>query len=154
MWGRNKQKKILCVEDDPNNHPLFREVFEAEGFMVSIIGTADDNFIDEVVGFKPDIISMDLVIGGDGAAVERDGFQAIEMLKSDTRTKDIPIMVLTNFSEESRVAKAKAMGVVDFISLQGQSIKEIPEIFMRYLKKPKKFFPSHPEFRVGNRGIE
>ena len=63
------------VEDDLNNHDLFRTAFEAEDFIVCICQTADDNFIEEVINFNPDIISMDLMIGKDGVTSQRDGFK-------------------------------------------------------------------------------
>ena len=136
------------VEDDPNNRQLFREVFESSDFDMLIINNSDGDFVNSVLGFAPDVISMDLMLGKPGGGEsERDGFEAIELLKNDDRTKDIPVFILTHFFEESKVKKAKEFGVVDFISLQGQSTKNIPEIFLRYLKNPKKYLPTHPLLR-------
>lgn len=132
------------VEDDRNNHPLFRKVFEAAGFAVTIRRTADGDFIEDVVKSGPDIISMDIMIGKSGADVERDGLEAGRLLKADERTAQIPIMILTNFFVDEKVQQAKAFGAVDFISLQGHAIATIPEIFKRYLDAPRKFIPTHP----------
>jgi CheY-like chemotaxis protein len=90
---------------------------------------------------------MDLMMGKDGAATERDGFEAIEKLKADLRTAEIPIIVLTSFFEESKVRRAKELGAVDFISVTGQSIQKIPEHYVRYLKDPKHYRASHPIFK-------
>ena len=147
MW-KHSTPKILIVEDDINNHPLFRKAFEAKGFEVTIRKTADGDFLSEVIFFKPDIISMDLMIGQADAETQRDGFEAIELLKTDDRTKDIPVIVLTNFFEEGKVERAKGLGSVDFLSLQGQSISSVPDIFKRYLDDPKKYHPTHPIFRA------
>ena len=99
--------KILIVEDDLNMHPLYTKAFEESGFEVVIFQTADGFFPEDVYNQKPDIISMDLMIGKEGEETERDGFDAIEVLKSDSRTYEIPIIVLSNFYEENRVRRAK-----------------------------------------------
>lgn len=147
MWN-NKKPKVLIVEDDLSNHPLFLKAFEDNGFSVHILKSADDDFLKEVIVFMPDIISMDLMMGESEAVTERDGFDAIQMLKSNENTKEIPVIVLTNFFEEGKVQRAKELGAVDYISLQGQSINKVPDIFKSYLNKPKKFIPTHPIFRA------
>ena len=135
------------VEDTENNHPLFREAFGTAGFEVLISQTAEPGFEEVVGNLKPDIISMDLMIGKEGEVIERDGLKALEALKADERTKDIPVIVMTNFFEDSKIEKAKSLGAVDFISLQAHNIKTIPQIFLSYLENPKKYFAIHPTFR-------
>lgn len=135
------------VEDDENNHALYRDAFSAAGFEVVILQNADGDFTETVVKEKPDIISMDLMIGRLNAVVQRDGFEAIGALKADARTSKIPVIVLTNFSEPSKVSKAKELKAVDYICLQGQSINQVPSVFKRYVDSPRKFKASHPEFR-------
>lgn len=139
--------KILIIEDNPSNHRLFTEAFEAAGFSVTISPYIDEKFLDDVVGIKPDIISMDIMIAGPGVEVPDAGLVAINTLKADERTRDIPVMVLTNFFEETKVDRAKAEGAVDFINLQGHTMSEIPKIFKRYLEDPKEYLPVHPVFR-------
>lgn len=140
--------KILIIEDNKHNHKLYRDVFERAGFEVLIHQNADGYLAEGVDKIKPDIISMDLMIGAEGSEQpERDGFQAIEALKGDLRTHEIPIMVMTSFSEESKARRAKELGAVDYMSLPGHSITKIPHFFMEYLKDPKRYKASHPLFR-------
>lgn len=139
--------KILIVEDNTSNQPLFTEAFEAAGFSVVITPYVDEGFLNDVVGIAPDIISMDIMMAKPGVELVHDGLSAITLLKTDERTRDIPIMVLTSFFEESKVDRAKRAGAVDFINLQGHSISTIPAIFKRYLENPKHYLPVHPIFR-------
>ena len=143
--------KILIVEDNKNNHLLYREAFEEAGFEVEILSSADGFFTDVVNDIAPDIISMDLMIGKNGTEAERDGFAAIQLLKSDTRTQHIPIIVLTSFFEENKVRQAKELGAVDFITVTGQSIQKIPGHYLRYLEDHENYKPSHPIFREDTR---
>jgi len=139
--------KILMVEDNEYNHKLYRDVFEKAGFEVVIFQNADGTFAEDVAELSPDIISMDLMIGLGGRPAERDGFQAIEVLKSDLRTHEIPIFVMTSFFAEDKVKHAKELGVVDFISVPGQTFTHIPDCFLNYLQDPKKYEPIHEMFR-------
>jgi CheY-like chemotaxis protein len=142
--------KILMIEDNVNNQQLFRDAFESAGFQVLTTGGADGNFVEAVVSFSPDIISMDLMIGKPGWGDSgRDGFDAIELLKGDGMTKDLPIIVMTNFFEDGKVDRAKKLGVIDYINLQGHSISKIPDAFLEYLAEPEAYQPVHPSFRTG-----
>lgn len=147
MFWSKKSPRILIVEDDTNNHPLYRSAFEKAGFDVLICQNAEDDFTGEVAHFKPDIISMDLMIAKEGREIEHDGFAAIEVLKADERTKEIPVIVLTNFGEAKKVEQALKLGVVDFINLQGQSLASIVGDFKKYVDDPKHYRPSHQSFR-------
>lgn len=142
--------KILIIEDNKFNHALYRDVFERGGFEVIMSDDAEGALPDAVSAVAPDIISMDLMLGKDGVETERDGFEAMAALKADLRTYEIPIIVLTNFFEESKVKRAKELGAVDFIHIPGQVIQKIPEHYLRYLKDPKRYRPIHPLFRVNS----
>jgi CheY-like chemotaxis protein len=145
---KKARPKILMVEDNKSNHPLFTKAFEAGGFSVTVCPYVDETFVDDVAGIKPDIISMDIMIPTSGVELPYEGLSVIGLLKADTRTRDIPIMVLTGFFEETKVERAKAAGAVDFINLQGHSISTIPAFFKHYLDNPKHYRPSHPTFLV------
>jgi CheY-like chemotaxis protein len=151
MFGKKKNPKLLMVEDTLPNHDLFRKEFGDAGFEVTISQNAEGDIVTDVANIAPDIISMDLMLGSPHIELERDGFATIELLKNDERTKDIPIFVLTNFFEDSKVRKARNLGVVDFISLQGQSLKEIAAKFTEYLSSPRKYKTCNPIFREPKR---
>ena len=138
--------KILIVEDDIHAHELYRNAFDSVGFDVTICSDADGFFAEHVDELKPDIISMDLMIGKGGRPAERDGFEAIRLLKADLRTADIPIIVLSSFFQEEHVKHAKELGAVDYISTSGYEIQKIPMKFLEYLKNPAHYRPLHPVF--------
>lgn len=140
--------RILIVEDEINNHPLFQEAFEAAGFEVLLCEHADGDFLETVANFKPTIISMDLMIGKTGHADSRDGFQAIELLKTDERTKKIPVIVVTNFFQDTKISFARALGAQDYLNLQGLTLPKIAAKFKQYVDAPKKYQPTNSAFRT------
>ncbi len=81
-------KRILVVEDDFDNTTLVRLVLERESFDVL---TADNGEIGIKVTYKerPNLIVLDLDMP------VMDGWQMIDKLKEDKRTREIPIVVVT-----------------------------------------------------------
>jgi CheY-like chemotaxis protein len=85
------RKKVMVVEDDREVRHLMelslgmklnvRVLVATDGFMALMMAR----------GEMPDLILMDLRMP------YVDGFQAIEMLKSDERTSHIPIMAFSNY---------------------------------------------------------
>ncbi len=146
MWG-TKKPKILIVEDEPANHPLFRKAYEDAGFEVVLTDTAEDDFVSAVAAAAPDVISMDLMIGKPGVEVRRDGFDAISLLKAHPTTKHIPIIVASNFSGEAKLIAAKELGVIDYYNLQGQPITQIARRLKEFVDDKDGYHPSHPLFR-------
>lgn len=144
-----KAPKIFIIEDNPYNLKLYKEVFSAHGFEVLSVETIEGDLPGIIAECDPDIISMDLMLQGSSLSSEVDGFEAIERLKGDLRTYEIPIVVLTSFFEDKKVQRAKELGVVDFITVSGLEIQKVPETFLRYLDNPKRYKPVHPLFRKG-----
>ncbi len=149
-----RRLKILMVEDNPDNHALFRQAFSSAGFEVFISDTAEEDFVEAVVALTPDIISMDIMIAKENVEVQRDGLEAIELLKNDERTKDIPVIVLTNFPAYDKVERAKSLGAVDYINLQSRSISQIPEIYSNYLTNKEVYMPVHPAFQAKIKDVD
>lgn len=146
MFGKNKPT-ILMVEDNRNNHLMFTTAFEEAGFDVTIAQNAEEGFVERVATLKPDIISMDIMIGKSGADLKVGGLEALAMLKQDERTKKIPVMMLTHFYEDGKIDRAKELGAVDFLTMQSIRVEKLPEYFKSYLKAPRRYKAIHPAFR-------
>ena len=138
--------RILIIEDNESNHDLFRIAFEAKGFEVVISQNGDGDIVSDIAGIKPDIISMDLMLGKPNVDLARDGFDTLALLKSDERTASIPVFILTSFFTPDKVQRSKDLGATDFISLPGHAMGTIPDFFLQYLKNPKKYHPVSPVF--------
>jgi two-component system, cell cycle response regulator DivK len=80
--------RILVVEDNMDNYELVRYVLERAGYDVFLAVNGRDG-IDAARAQKPNMILMDLGLP------EMDGWNAIEKLKADEETKNIPLYALT-----------------------------------------------------------
>ena len=86
--------KILVVDDSYAELQVIEGVLKgANHTVVSLPNT--EKLEDKVVGEKPDLIVLDVVMPG------RNGFQACRDLKNDDRTKNIPIILCTSKGNES-----------------------------------------------------
>ncbi len=93
-------KKILIIDDEPNSVEPIKMLFEDEGFEPKIIGSHTGLF-QEIDGFKPDLILLDIMLRG------TDGRYVCELLKSTTRTQEIPVVLISGSISYSAVAENK-----------------------------------------------
>lgn len=85
--------KILIIEDDPTSLKLTSEVLQAGGHVVMLAASADQA-IYSIKAVKPDIILLDVRLPGiKGLAVAR-------QCREERETHDLPIIAITEFSEE------------------------------------------------------
>jgi PAS domain S-box-containing protein len=96
---------VLVVEDDPAFAELLRDYLEHCGYRVAHVGTGDQ-VLERVSELRPDAIAMDIVLPG------RDGFGAIRALKTDPRTAQIPIVVVSVVDDRVR---GIALGAFDWL---------------------------------------
>ena len=83
--------KILVLDDDPMTLFSLESVFSEAGYIVNCILKAD-SLKASIDTFSPDLIVLDIRLE-DG-----DGREICNMLKRDTQTKHIPIILLTALS--------------------------------------------------------
>lgn len=95
---------VLIVEDTQETYELLADVLAAADF--SVVGAENGiDAVDTAVKLLPDVIIMDLSLPLMG------GCEATKLLKSDQRTRTIPIIALTghhNFAEMARQAGCDA----------------------------------------------
>ena len=118
--SRTNMKKILFVEDEPTLQKAVGKFLENEGYEIK-------NAIDGELGvkiakdFQPDLVLLDLILP------KMNGFEVIEELKKDSATKNIPIIVLTNFEGSADVEKAISLGATNYLVKANYELSEIVE---------------------------
>jgi CheY-like chemotaxis protein len=99
------QGKILVVEDHPLNRELVVTVLEARGYTVL---EAEDGLglLERVKAERPALIIMDLQLP------RIDGFALTRQLKTDTETRDIPVVAASSFAKPEDQMRALEAGCV------------------------------------------
>ncbi|MDD4901446.1 MAG: response regulator [Patescibacteria group bacterium] len=132
MFGMKKKtlgkgKKILIVEDDSLLAKVLSESFLIEKFRVVMVNNGLDA-AKAVKTFLPDIILLDLIIPG------LDGFAVLKQLKSDAKTKNIPVAVISNLSDVGDVKSTKALGADEYFIKANTEMDKIVKYVKNKLK--------------------
>lgn len=109
---KSQAPKIIVIDDDVFMLSFIMLKLRLAGFNVIARSQADDReekFVDWIARIKPDLIMTDIIMP------VRSGFEEIEILKKDSRTQDIPVVVLSNQSERKDIERANQLGVVRYI---------------------------------------
>jgi CheY-like chemotaxis protein len=103
------QSTVLIVDDNVQNVELLQAFLEA--LPVRIITAADGvEALEKVQEHKPDLILLDIMMP------RMSGFQVCRKLKSDPRTRDIQVLMVTALNELGDIEQASECGTDDFVS--------------------------------------
>jgi CheY-like chemotaxis protein len=101
--------RILIADDNTQNRELLEAYLADEGH--EILMTADGRqTVDVATEQQPDLILLDIMMP------KLSGYEVCEKLKSDERTKNIPILMVTALRDMADIEKAVAAGADDFLS--------------------------------------
>jgi len=115
-----EKKKVLVVEDNSSLRQTLAEFLESDDFDV-ITASDGEEAINLAQNNNPDIMLLDIILP------KKNGFEVIKELKSDERTKDIPIVLLTNLGSLSDIQKALDLGATTYLVKGDYQLKEIVE---------------------------
>lgn len=126
-----KQTKVLIIEDDKFLIKLYSDKLQREGFEVSQSLTGEEGFI-KILTEKPDLVILDLILPG------KNGFEVLSEVKLNSKTKSIPVIVLTNLGQESDIKKGLELGAVDYLVKTELSVNKLAELVKEHLVKARK----------------
>lgn len=122
-------KTILWVEDDVLLSDIIRK--KLQRYDTKLLHAYDSGeafkFFDE--GEKPDIIFLDILLPG------MNGYEILEKLKSNTETRDIPVIILSNFGQKSEVEKGLQLGAERFLIKATITLDEVFQEAQKILMK-------------------
>jgi len=118
--NKNSSVEILLVEDNPEDLELTERALRKANLTNSIQVVRDGaealeflfcegGYSSRKIEDSPKIILLDLKLP------KIDGLQVLKRIKSDPRTKSIPVVVLTSSKEQNDVVKSYDVGVNSYI---------------------------------------
>jgi len=102
-------EKILVVDDEEDILELVRYNLAKNGYKSVCVGTGE-NALKAAKLESPDLIILDLMLPG------LDGLEVCKILKADSRTSAIPIVMLTAKGEEADVVAGLELGADDYVT--------------------------------------
>ena len=120
-------KKILFVEDERALQKTFKEILSKEGY--EVISAFDGKTgLELAKAESPDLILLDLILP------KLDGFEVLKRLKENEKTKEIPVIVLTNLERLEDVEKAIELGAKTYLVKAQYTLEEVVEKIKNVLK--------------------
>ena len=92
---KERQPRILVVDDDPNIRELLTQEFTEAGYVVDVAGDGREALA-HVRRDRPDLILLDVMMP------EMNGFDVAAVLKNDPSTMEIPIVILSIVQDRDR----------------------------------------------------
>lgn len=100
---------ILVIDDTPENLHLLSAMLTAQGYKVRSV-TKGSTGLRGAQAAPPDLILLDIKMP------EMSGYEVCQSLKSDKRTRDLPVIFISALDDVLDKVKAFAVGGVDYIT--------------------------------------
>ncbi|MDX8347778.1 response regulator [Cognatiyoonia sp. IB215446] len=102
-------KRVLLIEDEPNIIEAISFILSRDGWTVH---THEDGetAMEKIASMPPDMIILDVMLPG------RSGFDILRDLRSNSASKDIPVMMLTARGQEKDRDLARRLGANHFLT--------------------------------------
>ena len=141
------RRKILVVEDNPDQLDLIRLVLEKAGFAIGTAANGSDALV-KTRSISPDLIILDLMLPG------LNGFDICETLRKNPATASVPIIMLTGLcSQFGRLAGLES-GASDFLTKPFKVEELVSKVdkLLRGQTSPKARSKSEPELNSSHHG--
>lgn len=109
---------VLFIEDDKDQVALYKTKFELEGFDFLFAYNGKEGLAiakQQQLG----LIFLDIILPGEN------GLEILKQLKKDAKTKNIPVVLFTNLSNENSKEEGKKLGAIDYVVKTDISLKEL-----------------------------
>jgi len=114
----SKDKIILVVEDEVQILTALSDNLEFEGFTV-LRATNGVEGLNTALKEHPDLILLDIMMP------QMNGLTMLEKLRSDDWGKAVPVIILTNFGDNEKVAEALGDDVSDYFIKSDIKLEEV-----------------------------
>jgi len=108
MLDGSRGRRLLLVDDDVDVATMYELQLAASGFDVATAHSGAEA-IDRATSDAPDLIYLDLGLP------EMHGFDVLRQLRAAPTTADIPVVILTNYSEPDLVEQGRQLGACDYL---------------------------------------
>ncbi len=124
--------KVLLIEDEALLTRMYSKKLETDGYECFIAenGVEGLKYAQEKL---PDIILCDIMMP------VKDGITTLQELKESENTKAIPVIMLTNLSDEKYIEQALSMGAISYLVksqlVPADVVKKVKEVLEAHGKK-------------------
>ena len=122
---------VLIIEDDKYLNDLLSKKLQDEGFNL-FSATDGEQGLKLAKEETPDVILLDLLLPG------MHGFEFLETVKKDPKTKSIPVVIISNLGQKEDIERGLALGAADYLVKAGVTLDGIVAMVNKVLTQSKK----------------
>jgi len=123
----DESKRILLIEDDKTLIEMYDLKFKQEGLNLITVENGEEGLNLAKAEF-PAVILLDIMMP------KMDGFAVLTELKKDAKTKNIPVLLLSNLGQKTDIEKGKKLGANDYIVKASMTPTQVVDKVKSFLK--------------------
>ena len=137
--------KVLVVDGNKDSRELVKKMLVSSDENYKILTAANSNEgYEAAVKNLPDIILLD------NGTPQNEGLKTLDMIHSETSTKDIPVILITSFDKPKNLENAYKLGAADCINKPVQNFELLLRVrkildFKESVKSTKELLNQHQE---------
>lgn len=123
----NEKAKVMVVEDDVFVMDIYRTKLAQEGYEVFSASDGKEA-MEKMKSNKPDLILLDILMPN------MNGMEVLQKMKDSEDLKNIPVILLTNLSQQEEISKGINLGANDYLIKSHFTPSEVVEKIKNCLK--------------------
>jgi two-component system alkaline phosphatase synthesis response regulator PhoP len=101
---------VLFVEDDPAFADMYRLKLEMDGYTVRLARDGEEALeLLQREDVLPDLVFLDIRLP------KLDGIALLQRLRGTERTRDLPVVILSNYGEEDLIRQGLQLGALEYL---------------------------------------
>ncbi len=121
-----KKSKVLIAEDDIFLAGIYSKKFSNEGYDVVVVPDGK-KALAMIKQKKPNIILLDIMLP------VMDGFEVLKRIRGDKAVGDIPVILLTNLSDQCGIKRGYDLGIKDYVIKSFFTPSEVVDKIRKYI---------------------
>jgi len=122
----NKNKKILIIEDDKFLAKMLGRMLESHNYEIIMASNGKEGLIKSSDN-DIDLILLDIMLP------DIDGFDLLETIKGNDKTRKIPVIIVSNLGQPEDMQQGRRLGAIDYLVKSNLSLDEVVAKIRKYL---------------------
>jgi len=118
MNNSEPSKIIVLADNEPFIVRAYKSGLEEAGYMV-VVAQDGEEAVKQIMALRPDLVLLELILP------VQDGFAVLKAIKADPIVADIPVIVLTNLSQDSDAKEALDAGAAEVLVKTDVSLNDV-----------------------------
>lgn len=118
MMAASPRKRVLIVEDDPFLRKACRAGLAQDGYDIADAEDGEEA-LRQVQADPPDVLLLDWLIP------KVPGLEVLRAVKADARSRDVPVLILSNSSRDEDRDRAIGLGAADYLIKADLSLEDL-----------------------------